>query len=994
MKKSGCVDIGLVGLLFALALAARVALLPTTPPGLFNDEAANGIDALSILNGSRPVFLELNHGREPLFIYLQALAVALLSATPLALRLTAAVIGALTVPALYWMVREAFGENTARSRRVAFWTAAFVAFSYWHLNFSRLGFRVITLPLFAAITSAFFFRAWYRLDREKPLPWRDLLLCGATLGLSLYTYTAARFLPVLIVLLVLVGLLGPRRDRMGLPRAVQALTVIALVALVVFAPLGAYFLAHPDAFFQRAGDVLITSHGDAAGPGGTLQNAAKVALMFATAGDPNLRHNPAGRPLFDPLLAAWLAAGVILAVIRWRSLPYAFALLSLLIFLLPAVLTGEGSPHSLRGFGAVTGAYLLVVLAMVEAGERLGTLLGRRSKTVARAVVALLPLPFLLVSAFTGLNDYFKAFPGNEQLAAAFEADGVKAGQLMAAQSQQGAVWLLPIPHLLVDLNGFGPQYAFRGSERRAVVPAAEWHAPRVLDEATKGQQFAYLVHWRAGKVMPQFWFVDSDPKHVVDFLLNKYGRKLEDRDEGALPFTVYELPEQPDYRVATAYTPRDVTFGGKVQLEEMAYGRTASDRLQTPETLEEKRVVSGAPAWAALRWRALTPLESELKITLRLLDESGHLAGQTDDLLVGDDYPFKSPWDAGQRAHSYHIMPTLPALHPGRYRLVVSVYDAKTGTPLAASTPDGETSIFYELGGLDVTPSDADTPVSPSSPLPEPIALAPDLSLLGYDLPRASVSPGGRLPLTLYWRSPARPARDYDALLELVTVDGQTRVAQRASQVGGPYPATRWREGEVVRDWPDFEVPPAAGSGTYRLRVSLANGDGTAGPIDLGPVEVSGRERIFTQPAVPHTMEARLGPSIVLLGYDLGTGEVAAGGPLRLRLYWKAESDVADDYTVFAHLLGADGKIYGQRDQAPGGGRAATSGWVMGEYIIDEYEIPIEVGTPPGSYELEVGMYDPATFVRLPVTGAAPGAQGDRVVLDEKVTVTQQPAP
>ncbi len=772
-------------------------------------------------------------------------------------------------------------------------------------------------------------------------------------------------------------------------RAVQALGVIALVALIVFAPLGAYFLAHPDAFFQRAGDVLITSHGDASSPAGALQNAAKVALMFATAGDPNLRHNPAGRPLFDPLLAAWLAAGVILAVIRWRSLPYAFALLSLLIFLLPAVLTGEGSPHSLRGFGAVTGAYLLAVLAMVEAGERLGTVLVRRSQPLARAVVALLPLPFLLISGYTGLSDYFRAFPGNAQIAAAFEADGVEVGKFMAAQAQPGAVWLLPIPHILVDLNGFGPQYAYQGSERRAVVPAAEWHAPRVLDQAAKGQQLAYLVHWRAGKLMPQFWFVDSDPKHVVDFLLNKYGRKLEDRDEGLVPFTVYELPEQPDYRVATAYAPRQVTFGSKVQLDEMAYGRTASDRQSTPEALEEKVVASGAAAWAALRWRALTPVESELKVTLRLVDESGHLAGQTDELLVGDDYPFGSSWAAGERAHSYHILPTLPALPPGRYRLVVSVYDAKTGTPLAASTPDGKTSVFYELGALDVTPWEVNAPVSPASPLPEPVALAADLSLLGYDLPRASASPGSRLPLTLYWRSLATPARDYVAAVELVTADGQTRVAQQASPVGGSYPATRWRAGEVVRDWQDFEVPATTPSGTYRLRVNLANGDGTAGLVDLGPVEISGRERLFAEPAVPHTLEARLGPSIVLLGYEVGADKVDAGAALRLTLYWKAESDVTEDYTVFVHLLGADGKIHGQRDQAPGGGRAPTSSWVTGEYIVDEYEVPIEAGTPPGSYELALGMYDPATFARLPVAGPPPGAQGDRVVLDAKVTVT-----
>ena len=80
-------------------------------PGLYNDEAANGMDAIGVLQGRWPIFFERNYGREPLFIYLQAFSMALLGANPYALRVTAAVIGAATVPAVYWMTREAFIKN-------------------------------------------------------------------------------------------------------------------------------------------------------------------------------------------------------------------------------------------------------------------------------------------------------------------------------------------------------------------------------------------------------------------------------------------------------------------------------------------------------------------------------------------------------------------------------------------------------------------------------------------------------------------------------------------------------------------------------------------------------------------------------------------------------------------------------------------------------------------------------------------------------------------
>ena len=66
-----------VVLLTALALFVRVYRLHEIPIGLFGDEAANGLDALDVLGGSLAVFFERNYGREPLFLYLQAISVGL-----------------------------------------------------------------------------------------------------------------------------------------------------------------------------------------------------------------------------------------------------------------------------------------------------------------------------------------------------------------------------------------------------------------------------------------------------------------------------------------------------------------------------------------------------------------------------------------------------------------------------------------------------------------------------------------------------------------------------------------------------------------------------------------------------------------------------------------------------------------------------------------------------------------------------------------------------
>ena len=93
--------------------------------------------------------------------------------------------------------------------------------------------------------------------------------------------------------------------------------------------------------------------------------------------------------------------------------------------------------------------------------------------------------------------------------------------------------------------------------------------------------------------------------------------------------------------------------------------------------------------------------------------------------------------------------------------------------------------------------------------------------------------------------------------------------------------------------------------------------------------------------------------------------------------------------YTVFTHLLGKDGSIWGQRDNIPVKGTYPTTGWREGEIIADEYEITVKSDAPPGKYQIGVGMYDAATGQRLPVFDESKAPlPGDRILLDQIITV------
>jgi hypothetical protein len=94
-------------------------------------------------------------------------------------------------------------------------------------------------------------------------------------------------------------------------------------------------------------------------------------------------------------------------------------------------------------------------------------------------------------------------------------------------------------------------------------------------------------------------------------------------------------------------------------------------------------------------------------------------------------------------------------------------------------------------------------------------------------------------------------------------------------------------------------------------------------------------------------------------------------GDTLNINLYWQAKAEFDQNYTAFIHLIGPDGLLYGQVDQTPGAGAFPTTGWLPGEYITDAYTLSIAPHAPAGDYQIEIGLYNPDTGQRLPVTGS-----------------------
>jgi len=85
----------------------------------------------------------------------------------------------------------------------------------------------------------------------------------------------------------------------------------------------------------------------------------------------------------------------------------------------------------------------------------------------------------------------------------------------------------------------------------------------------------------------------------------------------------------------------------------------------------------------------------------------------------------------------------------------------------------------------------------------------------------------------------------------------------------------------------------------------------------------------------------------------------------------------------VFVHLLDKGGQLVAQTDSAPAGGSRPTSSWGEGQVIVDRHGLLLSDEVAPGSYEVRVGLYLPATGERVPVLDAAGNPLGDSLSLE-----------
>ncbi|MBN1889731.1 MAG: glycosyltransferase family 39 protein [Thermoflexales bacterium] len=410
-KRSGARNLKLflpVAILLAAAFL-RLWQLGDVPPGLTHDEAGHGQDAIAILHGARPIYQTVGYGREPLYDYVTAAVMALLGRSDyLALRLSSAALGLLTVALSYAWVRRAFGGWEALI------SCAWLAGSFWAVSISRQGLRSSLLPPLLAGAVYAWWRGAFDLDHRRPVTWLYFAASGVLAGAALWTYMAARIAWILFLAMPVFLLLTDRarfKQRWG--GMLVALGVMALLA----GPMFAWLHQHPEAeqrFAQLGGPLDQLAAGDVRP---LVANGLEALGMFSLRADDLWMYNLPARPWLGLVDGALFYLGLGLAAWRWRRPPYALALLWLGLGLLPSLVTGV-SASATRAVAILPVLYLFPAIVVSSFRSQLSHL----TSHVSRLWPALILLASLSIVFETGrtYHDYFNTWANARDVRVAY----------------------------------------------------------------------------------------------------------------------------------------------------------------------------------------------------------------------------------------------------------------------------------------------------------------------------------------------------------------------------------------------------------------------------------------------------------------------------------------------------------------------------------------------------------------------------------------------
>ncbi len=444
------------------------------------------------------------------------------------------------------------------------------------------------------------------------------------------------------------------------------------------------------------------------------------------------------------------------------------------------------------------------------------------------------------------------------------------------------------------------------------------------------------------------------------------------------LPITDYRLPITPGVAVAFVVVGMAVVAGKLLWVDQNRV-LWRGTRLQADSTLTgvetpaqvnfgeralllgydipEKFAADAAPE-ITLYWRALNPEGRDWRVGLVFIGADGTRWPPVELRAArwARTPPPLAEWPAeGYARMDYHV-DVLPGMPPGDYTLALSLFDRATLEPASVLGADGNpVGPEFALGRVRVLPPSRAPEVAVLG-VPEDarVQRCGALGLWSMTADRAQAAPGDVVALRWVWE--ALDAMPVSAMATVSFRDADNAAVRTwyLPPAASWWPTDQWRPGDRWIGQPILRLPGSVASGDYVLRAGLP---GCADMAEV-PLRVVAPERRWDVPTGLTMADVAFGDMIRLAGYAIGQSGIAPGGSITVTLAWQALAEMETSYRVFVHLVSAEGQVLAQSDGEPVAWTRPTTGWAVGEVVLDERVIALPGDAAPSEYQIRVGLY------------------------------------
>jgi 4-amino-4-deoxy-L-arabinose transferase-like glycosyltransferase len=797
----------------AVAFALRTAQLNSLPISLNLDEATNGLDALRLVELSQITpFLQSNFGRESLFFYIQGVGLQLFGISIYTLRFVSVLLGVLAIPLLYVV-----GCRLLKSRFVGMLAAAGLAVSYWHIFFSRMALRAIILPCVLLVLVWCFWVGWFGTDKKNK---GYLALAGVLLGLSLYTYLAARVLLLLFGLFILIEI-GKGRSFTQLKGAF----IFFSTATVTVLPLALYFQQHPQAIGSRTQAISILASSE---PIQTLMQNIRLYLQLHWWGQVWLGQWP---PLNWLIIVGFLA-GLLLCIFQLKEAAYRFLLLWWGLGTVPILFASqnwEGQTTILRSIVAWPATFLLAALGLV-------TIVNQLNKRAAvafpslqkqkeykeyrdfknpRSLVPTIALWIILLWA--GLTSGYRYFYVWASTYNTLSDHPPAMARYLNRQTDQ--LTLTPLKFYTETVGNF---------LLRNRYPALENIGSAQLQ--TLVQSDRPMVFLLPNKSTAEAGFVLLSPKGVAmgpkgtAYLLPPLDAEqfemLAQYSQTTRPLaSIFDTEQEPIAHIYTLPARAPFLKANTLPAKTSIQASFANTILLQGYTLESSPLKPGDSIQLKLYQQTQGPINPNVHLFIHLFHvATGQRVGQINQPLTGILFSAYR-WPVGVVVPGQYTFTLPPKAPDGVYRFEIGLYDGLTQERLPVTLAQGVVDDKVILGKLTVQ----------QQPFPPPqisftnLNFGQQIALQGIDFDQTElVQAGQTINLRLHWQALASLTEDYTVALHLVDEQANLVSQQDIEPMAGRYPTSWWDEGEQVIDEYRLPLPNSLQPGPYTLRIIL----------------------------------------------------------------------------------------------------------------------------------------------------------------------------